>query len=525
MVLTQVTFHVKHNPLAQGKVAIPSGRVPFRAFWCYPAHQQHINLDQRFSTTSQIGLLKARILSQLGLRHPSAYNRYDIVWPALTPCSFSRSPRSPSSPPGSPVLLGMELFGRGMSVYLDRKNLTSPGFQTVLLSAAGVPYLVRSAPHGRQCHYRGRAEICVAGVCQEGSAAISLCQEQDGGLSGYVKIDGDDVQIKPLPAAVSNRLREASGAHLAKRLEPLEHWDELRELNVDMIDGNTLQVPPLLSRSSLVQEIRQRYGFLHDCELVVPPDVLAISDDVATADGGRLQLAIAVFVDQTMAGLLLQQYTTLDEQTNVVLAALNAVQVLFDDDSFGQPKVRIVVKRIIIDQTGKTFKGDGEAEQYLLDFCQYQDQLGSAVGGTDWDVTVALTRLDIYGVLDDVRKDQMDAGIQFPDNRVYGVTGCIFVGGACRAHRNCVIAEFRKENGNVDTIALEVGEYQNETFFSNTRISSLYSGNIMSLSSAKQRLGWSVCSVKSFHDFLTNGTGHRLHAHSDEPEVAALTNG
>ncbi|XP_055344658.1 A disintegrin and metalloproteinase with thrombospondin motifs 16-like [Paramacrobiotus metropolitanus] len=465
------------------------------------------------STTAHISLLKARILSQLGLRDPSAYSRYDIVWPALTPSSSSRSPRSPSSPPGSPLLLGMELFGRGMSVYLDRKNLTSPGFQTVLLSAAGVPYLVQSAPHGRQCHYRGRAEICVAGVCQE------------GGLSGYVKIDGDDVQIKPLPAAVSNRLREATGAHLAKRLEPLEHWDELRELNVDMIDGNTLQVPPLLSRSSLVQEIRQRYGFLHDHELVVPPDVLAISDDVATADGGRLQLAIAVFVDQTMAGLLQQQYTTLDEQTNAVLAALNAVQVLFDDDSFGQPKLRIVVKRIIIDQTGKTFKGDGEAEQYLLDFCQYQDQLGSAVGGTDWDVTVALTGLDIYGVLDDVRKDQMYAGIQFPDNRVYGVTGLTFTGGACRAHRNCVVAEFRKEMENVDTIAHELGHALGMSHDGSSNTCSSYSGNIMSLSSAKQRLGWSACSVKSFHDFLTNGKGHCLHAHSDEPEVAALTNG
>lgn len=50
------------------------------------------------------------------------------------------------------------------------------------------------------------------------------------------------------------------------------------------------------------------------------------------------------------------------------------------------------------------------------------------------------------------------------------------------------------------------------------------SGFIMSLSTKKQRVGWSTCSVKSFHDFLAQGKGNCLKTEGG-PTVNAMANG
>lgn len=134
----------------------------------------------------------------------------------------------------------------------------------------------------------------------------------------------------------------------------MEYWDDLQELSLDYEPDS---IAARFGSSYFAQKIRETYGFVGGNDLAMPY-ALPIDEDITNSVDTRLVLDVAVFVDQNMATQLEKEYETAEDQVNAVLSALNAVQVIFDDDSFGDQKLRIRVKRVIIDQTGKVFKGD-----------------------------------------------------------------------------------------------------------------------------------------------------------------------
>lgn len=99
------------------------------------------------------------------------------------------------------------------------------------------------------------------------------------------------------------------------------------------------------------------FGFLDGKRLAMPYP-FPVAEDILKSDGTPLILELAVYVDNEMATRLQSEHGSASSQVNAVLSAFNAVQVIYDDDSFGDQKVRIFVKRVIIDQSGKKFKGE-----------------------------------------------------------------------------------------------------------------------------------------------------------------------
>ncbi|OQV14240.1 putative A disintegrin and metalloproteinase with thrombospondin motifs 6 [Hypsibius exemplaris] len=453
-----------------------------------------------------ITAIKASILQRLGY---DDFSRYDIVWPQHS--LPSRHSRSSAPYGGRNLVLAMDLFGDKMAAFLLPQNLTSGHFSSMQWTSLsdGVSTEDESLSDvDWQCHYRGRVELCRNGVCMEGRTAFSNCDDQ--GLRGFVMVADDAVDIRPLPRLIWSLIREAIGGYLAIKLEPTRMFDgfhPLADKDADILHRSTVERHRLFPSTwpFVLSATGNAYRFrLHD-----PLSAVPTSADVDFTDDDLL-LEIAVFIDQAMTSKLKKDHPRSKDRINVVLSAFNAVQVLYDDPSFGNVHVRISVKKLVFDKTGTAdIKGDGQSESYLYDFCErFQGQMGNR---DDWDIAIALTGLDIYGVLADINTDTVYAGLKFKEGRVYGVTGLSFTGGLCRNKRNCVLAEFSKGLGNVDTIAHEIGHVlgMNHDGAAGNSCDSA-AGKIMSLSSAKPRQGWSACSVESFTDLLRQGKGDCL---------------
>lgn len=157
------------------------------------------------SNGNHIDDVKARILNELGFVDPTVYDRYDIVWPERTIPARSKRAQFSTFKGEDLLYLSMVLFGKQLSVFLEPKNLTSFSFETILMSPLGVPYILTTPTDAFRCHFRGRTEICNAGICHKGSAALSNCGRS--GINGYMKIDGDDVHLRPLPPSVSQHVQ------------------------------------------------------------------------------------------------------------------------------------------------------------------------------------------------------------------------------------------------------------------------------------------------------------------------------
>ncbi|GAU91403.1 hypothetical protein RvY_03661 [Ramazzottius varieornatus] len=432
--------------------------------------------EWRCADCQHITSVKARILNQLGLP-ASSFASYDIVWPVL-PYRHKRTFLDDPFYPEAEHFMSMSLFGRRLTAYLNPSNITS--------SSA--------------CFFRGRVETCEREQCTIGKAAVSDCS--DRGIFGYFQVDNDGVALSPLPSVIATASQDAIGGHLAKLIEPLQMWDDIPAIEAYVKEQNdkqqrernhflpTFKYSPLLD-AFFPLPLPARYSTLS------APDM-----ELSTKETGQIEIKLRIFVDKDMVDILDKKYGDVSsEQLTSVLSAINAVQTIYDDTSLGPVGVRLSVEEVAFEREGEAQSlqlGDGNAEEYLTAFCNGQDSLLTAQA----DVTMALTGLDLYGLLNNINKDKVYSGLAFKNNKIYGVTGLSYTGGACRQNRNCMVVEFRKEMENVETIAHELGHALGMNHDGTNNDCDSFAGKIMSLSVVRQRSGWSTCSAESFQSFL-----------------------
>jgi hypothetical protein len=172
-------------------------------------------------------------------------------------------------------------------------------------------------------------------------------------------------------------------------------------------------------------------------------------------EGRRVVLRIAVFVDRPLVEILEAELPALIDRTNMILTAFNAVDQLFADPTLGPHRgkrtlrpyrgkrtlgphrgkrtlgrfeVKVKVAEIIFDAEGRAFAGNGEAKEFLQDFCRNprNSRPKNLLGLDDgWTISAALTGTDIFGLLDDVRRDAVYSRLNFRifNRRVYAVKG------------------------------------------------------------------------------------------------------
>ena len=344
-----------------------------------------------------IDAIKARILNQLGLP-TSAYASYDIVWP-IKPSRIKRTFSDDPFYPEPEHLMSIRIFGQRLTSHLKLSNITS---SSVLPSP--------------QCFFRGSVETCEKGQCSTGKAAVSDCS--DTGLFGYFQVNDEGFALSPLPSSIAFSMREASGAHLAKLIEPLEMWDDLHENHIYV-----RETFPMNRVNNYLLPNFEYSPLLRTFVLPFPSTYTTPDIELNSTDTGKISVTLRIFVDKFMVNILSKKYgNDASEKLTSVLSAINAVQAIYDDTSLGPVQVLLSVTEVIFDRSPEAQGmelGDGDAEKYLVAFCDGQDSILTA----EADVTVALTGLDLYGLLNNINKDKVYSSLVFRSNRIYGVTG------------------------------------------------------------------------------------------------------
>ncbi|OWA51377.1 hypothetical protein BV898_15862 [Hypsibius exemplaris] len=352
---------------------------------------------------------KIRILSAAGIRNasdPSVFEQYDVFYLDLIPPPARQKRHAAKLLHHHDRVYSTVLFGEPTSLRLNRVAMTGRNFTVTSIGENETSV----SSSNFDCHYEGLAESCRSSSnCQEGSAAVSNC---GFGLHGYISFTDSLGNVTVLYLRSVGDSHNTSGPHLAKRILTL--GDDLHATphstvstsDIVIVDGDSL---PITSSAT--------------------DEPLRVNDPKSKYEGRSVVLPVVVFVDRPMVQQLAGRYRTLTDRTNMILAAFNAVQNLFNDPSFGPYGLRLEVSRVVFDTegAGRIFDGNGEATDYLRDLC-WSSRYADLVPDLSKDpqaILVGLTGLDIYGWADEVRRDATYAELAAvsPNNRVYGVTG------------------------------------------------------------------------------------------------------
>lgn len=137
-----------------------------------------------------------------------------------------------------------------------------------------------------------------------------------------------------------------------------------------------------------------------------------------------LQVDIGVFVDTPMLKKLDNIYPDPKDKVTLVLAAYNAVNLLYDDASIGKMRVKLMVKRVHLDDSNSMPKQE-KVTDYLSDLCKrYQTEVLAKLNiKKDWDLTTALTGLDVYADAADVTRDAAYKNLRGLAKKIFTVSG------------------------------------------------------------------------------------------------------
>ena len=147
-------------------------------------------------------------------------------------------------------------------------------------------------------------------------------------------------------------------------------------------------------------------------------------------------LELSVFVD-FKANLNLQTSGLIETEEQfheLILCYINQIQAIYSHKSFAQ-NFSIHLVKIEIQKTDLFSKSDGNRDELLKQFCEYQSDLNptSDSDPMHWDMALLLTGYDLYVIKDDGTRD-------------YNSLGLGSVSGICSLERNCVISEFEAIN-------------------------------------------------------------------------------
>ncbi|XP_055343607.1 A disintegrin and metalloproteinase with thrombospondin motifs 2-like [Paramacrobiotus metropolitanus] len=385
----------------------------------------------------------------------------------------------------------IDMFGASYKLQLQQAVVAAADLQLSYMSPAGQLSRLAVSAAQRACHYRGTVTTCQPATrrCYQGRAALSRFAQ---GVRGVLKIGGEDILIEPLPETLLARRMRFSSVHIARR--------RLTSDSRGTDAGDEMEADP--QRFDVLDQLANALH-LHPLRItpitVTPPD--------------SLQVQVAALVDTPMLRKLAKVFADVNDQVTLVLAAYNAVNMLYDDASIGAMKVRLAVKRVHLDDSGSMPRSE-KVTDYLSDLCRrYQRELLARLGlaRADWDLTTALTGLDVYADAADVTRDAAYRNLKGTARKIFTVSGVSYGGGMCSVEKNCMVTEFALMFGNIETIAHETGHTLGMYHDGSGNRCDRRGNHIMSIQQPqRQRAGWSRCSTDSLQHFVVNGHAHCL---------------
>ncbi|XP_023320697.1 A disintegrin and metalloproteinase with thrombospondin motifs 18 isoform X2 [Eurytemora carolleeae] len=217
-------------------------------------------------------------------------------------------------------------------------------------------------------------------------------------------------------------------------------------------------------------------------------------------------MELAVFIDRDLHRYMAENFplNTDENIVQVVLAIINAVELLYSDPSLGV-NMKFLIKRLEIlqaDPPGLVRSYD--IDRYLHSFCQWQMHENPPPSSElNWDHALVLTGLDVH-VVD--RSGKLA-------NQVVGLAP---VSGMCNAATSCTVNEGRHFES-VYVMAHEIGHNLGMNHDGPESNNDCSPGDyIMSPTLGSGKIRWSSCSRKYLRDFLSSSQAFCL---KDEGKV------
>ncbi|XP_046387545.1 A disintegrin and metalloproteinase with thrombospondin motifs adt-2-like [Ischnura elegans] len=206
----------------------------------------------------------------------------------------------------------------------------------------------------------------------------------------------------------------------------------------------------------------------------------------------HLYVETAVFVDSDLYTYMEENFFPVDterEVKRVVLAMINAVELLYQDPSLGR-QLSFIIKRLeILRHDPPTLVRSHDIDRYLASFCTWQSKL-NVTASQKWDHALLLTGLDLYVVGKNGKINDQ-------------VVGLAPVGGMCTGTNSCTLNEGRHFES-VYVVAHEIGHNLGMIHDGpNAGNSCDPSSHIMSPTLGSGKITWSHCSRKFLERFLS----------------------
>ncbi|CAG9762316.1 unnamed protein product [Ceutorhynchus assimilis] len=357
-------------------------------------------------------------------------------------------------------------FGKTFNLDLTRSSNLISNDLVVLETYANGSVLFKLRNEDLRCYFRGT------------HTALSVCQ----GVNGIVHTDNENYYlIKPLPKRFHNT------THMPHLLIRKSHKDSKYQDYYKLRNKlNNFNKHSHIFRRKSNQKFKTK-------ELFIQKKINSRTKRETFPTSATVFVETAVFVDRDLFEHMKTNFPADTEREIIrfVLAMINAVQLLYHDQSLGRP-VNFVLKRLEImkdDVAGLVRPPD--IDRFLSNFCNWQRTKNPA-GDREplhWDHALILTGLDLY-----VRGKHGKISNQ--------VVGLAPVAGMCTATSSCTVNEGRHFES-VYVVAHEIGHNlgmrHDGPLADNDCDPSSY---IMSPTLGSGKITWSTCSKRYLQKFL-----------------------